>query len=155
MKWYALSQIKRWLSVRLHLLSIECRHAYVDGTSYSSVITCLKLCHMHLQETIPSMETGDLCADTAPTPKSKACQDPGAVTDTCGVTTYQDTPYSNYMSYTGTLNNHYLLSCVFVISSRPSGRWQKDRLKERMIHRTGVDYMALLSVYCTMLEKWR
>lgn len=48
------------------------------------------------------METGDLCADTAPMPKSKACQDPGAVNDTCGVTTYRGTPYSNYMSYTGT-----------------------------------------------------
>lgn len=58
---------------------------------------------MSLQETTPSMETGDLCADTAPTPKSKACHDPGAVNDTCGVTTYQDTPYSNYMSYTGTV----------------------------------------------------
>lgn len=48
------------------------------------------------------METGDLCADTAPTTKSKACHDPGAVNDTCGFITYQNTPYSNYMSYTGT-----------------------------------------------------
>ncbi|TNM97688.1 hypothetical protein fugu_013934 [Takifugu bimaculatus] len=48
----------------------------------------------------PSMETGDLCADTAPMPKSKACQDPEAVNDTCGVTMYRGTPYSNYMSYT-------------------------------------------------------
>lgn len=51
------------------------------------------------------METGDLCADTAPTPKSKACHDPGAVNDSCGVTTYQDTPYSNYMSYTGAVDD--------------------------------------------------
>lgn len=50
------------------------------------------------------METGDLCADTAPMPKSKVCQDPGAVSDTCGVTTYQGTPYNNYMSYTGKMN---------------------------------------------------
>lgn len=61
-----------------------------------------KFCPVYYQETTPSMETGDLCADTAPTPKSKACQDPGAVNDSCGVTTYQDTPYNNYMSYTGT-----------------------------------------------------
>lgn len=47
------------------------------------------------------METGDLCADTAPMPKSKACQDPGAVNDSCGFTSYRGTPYSNYMSYTG------------------------------------------------------
>lgn len=56
------------------------------------------------------METGDLCADTAPTPKSKVCHDPGAVSDTCGVTTYHGTPYSNYMSYTGTMNLCLLLS---------------------------------------------
>lgn len=47
------------------------------------------------------METGDLCADTAPMPKSKACQDPGAVNDSCGVTTYRGTPFRNYMSYAG------------------------------------------------------
>ncbi|XP_013859906.1 pappalysin-2 [Austrofundulus limnaeus] len=57
-------------------------------------------CDDPCQETTPSMETGDLCADTAPTTKSKACHDPGAVNDTCGFVTYQNTPYSNYMSYT-------------------------------------------------------
>uniref|UniRef100_A0A4W6BSM2 Pappalysin 2 n=1 Tax=Lates calcarifer TaxID=8187 RepID=A0A4W6BSM2_LATCA len=65
-------------------------------------------CDDPCQEITPSMETGDLCADTAPTPKSKACNDPGAVNDTCGVTTYQDTPYSNYMSYTDdNCTNHF------------------------------------------------
>uniref|UniRef100_A0A3B5A2A3 Pappalysin 2 n=1 Tax=Stegastes partitus TaxID=144197 RepID=A0A3B5A2A3_9TELE len=65
-------------------------------------------CDDPCQETTPSMETGDLCADTAPTPKSKVCHDPGAVNDTCGVTTYQDTPYSNYMSYTDdNCTNHF------------------------------------------------
>lgn len=54
------------------------------------------------------METGDLCADTAPMPKSKMCQDPGAVSDTCGVATYQGTPYNNYMSYTGKMNTSQL-----------------------------------------------
>lgn len=53
------------------------------------------------------METGDLCADTAPMPKSKMCQDPGAVSDTCGVATYQGTPYNNYMSYTGAMNTSW------------------------------------------------
>ncbi|KAM4623650.1 pappalysin-2 [Polymixia lowei] len=57
-------------------------------------------CDDPCQETTPSMETGDLCADTAPTPKSKVCHDPGTVNDTCGVTVYKDTPYNNYMSYT-------------------------------------------------------
>ncbi|XP_030016504.1 pappalysin-2 [Sphaeramia orbicularis] len=65
-------------------------------------------CDDPCQETTPSMETGDLCADTAPTPKSKACHDPGAVNDTCGVITYQDTPYNNYMSYTDdNCTNHF------------------------------------------------
>uniref|UniRef100_A0A8C5I363 Sushi domain-containing protein n=1 Tax=Gouania willdenowi TaxID=441366 RepID=A0A8C5I363_GOUWI len=65
-------------------------------------------CDDPCQETTASMETGDLCADTAPAPKSKACHDPGAVNDTCGVTTYQDTPYSNYMSYTDdNCTNHF------------------------------------------------
>lgn len=62
------------------------------------------------------METGDLCADTAPTPKSKVCHDPGAVNDNCGVTTYQGTPYSNYMSYTGTSNAHLLLNIRHTVS---------------------------------------
>lgn len=73
------------------------------------------------QETTPSMETGDLCADTAPTPKSKACHDPGAVNDTCGVTTYQDTPYNNYMSYTGKF-------AIWVIYESAQPVWLYERL---------------------------
>ncbi|KAA8586684.1 hypothetical protein FQN60_016386 [Etheostoma spectabile] len=66
------------------------------------------LYHVFKGETTPSMETGDLCADTAPTPKSKACHDPGAVSDTCGVAMYHNTPYSNYMSYTDdNCTNHF------------------------------------------------
>uniref|UniRef100_H3C6N9 Pappalysin 2 n=1 Tax=Tetraodon nigroviridis TaxID=99883 RepID=H3C6N9_TETNG len=65
-------------------------------------------CEDPCRETTPSMETGDLCADTAPMPKSKACQDPGAVNDTCGLATYRGTPYSNYMSYTDdNCTNHF------------------------------------------------
>uniref|UniRef100_A0A674C6N0 Pappalysin 2 n=1 Tax=Salmo trutta TaxID=8032 RepID=A0A674C6N0_SALTR len=65
-------------------------------------------CDDPCRETTPSMETGDLCADTAPTPKSKACHDPGHVSDTCGITLYQDTPYNNYMSYTDdNCTNHF------------------------------------------------
>lgn len=75
-----------------------------------SLLSCADLLFGLRQETTPSMETGDLCADTAPMPKSKACQDPGAVNDTCGVTTYQETPYSNYMSYTGTLPAVFMVS---------------------------------------------
>ncbi|KAM6948741.1 LOW QUALITY PROTEIN: pappalysin-2 [Aplochiton taeniatus] len=65
-------------------------------------------CDDPCQETEPSMETGDLCADTAPTPKAKACHDPGPVNDSCGVATYRDTPYSNYMSYADdNCTNHF------------------------------------------------
>ncbi|XP_067108655.1 pappalysin-2 [Osmerus mordax] len=65
-------------------------------------------CDDPCQETTPSMETGDLCEDTAPTPKSKSCHDPGVVNDTCGVTFYRDTPYKNYMSYTDdNCTNHF------------------------------------------------
>ncbi|XP_016334466.1 pappalysin-2-like, partial [Sinocyclocheilus anshuiensis] len=54
------------------------------------------------------METGDLCADTAPTPKSKVCHDPDPVNDTCGLTQYKNTPYNNYMSYTDDdCTNHF------------------------------------------------
>uniref|UniRef100_A0A4W4EG09 Sushi domain-containing protein n=1 Tax=Electrophorus electricus TaxID=8005 RepID=A0A4W4EG09_ELEEL len=63
-------------------------------------VTERESCDDPCQETIASMETGDFCADTAPTPKSKACRDPDPVNDTCGLARYHDTPYSNYMSYT-------------------------------------------------------
>lgn len=59
-------------------------------------------CDDPCRETVPSMDTGDLCADTAPTPKSKLCQDPEPVNDTCGFTHFPGAPFSNYMSYTGT-----------------------------------------------------
>ncbi|KAG8555398.1 hypothetical protein GDO81_017692 [Engystomops pustulosus] len=57
-------------------------------------------CDDPCSETEPSMETGDLCADTAPTPKNKLCRDPDPTNDTCGPMLYTGTPYNNYMSYT-------------------------------------------------------
>ncbi|XP_056387996.1 pappalysin-2 isoform X2 [Hyla sarda] len=56
-------------------------------------------CDDPCSETEPSMETGDLCADTAPTPKNKLCRDPDPTNDTCGPMFYTGTPYNNYMSY--------------------------------------------------------
>lgn len=64
-------------------------------------------CDDPCRETTPSMETGDLCADTAPTLKSKVCRDPDPVNDTCGHTSFSGTPFSNYMSYTGKGRKHY------------------------------------------------
>ncbi|XP_063795775.1 pappalysin-2 isoform X2 [Pseudophryne corroboree] len=57
-------------------------------------------CDDPCSETEPSMETGDLCADTAPTPRNKLCRDPDPTNDTCGPMFYTGTPYNNYMSYT-------------------------------------------------------
>ncbi|XP_072854305.2 pappalysin-2 isoform X1 [Pogona vitticeps] len=57
-------------------------------------------CDDPCRETTPSMETGDLCADTAPAPKSKLCRDPDPNNDTCGQTHFFGTPFNNYMSYT-------------------------------------------------------
>lgn len=69
-------------------------------------------CDDPCQETTASMETGDLCADTAPTTKSKACHDPEPVNDTCGLTQYKNTPYNNYMSYTGRLHQCIPKKCI-------------------------------------------
>ncbi|XP_039591587.1 pappalysin-2 isoform X2 [Polypterus senegalus] len=57
-------------------------------------------CDDPCREMVPSLETGDFCADTAPTPKSKVCRDPDPVNDTCGLIQYEGTPFNNYMSYT-------------------------------------------------------
>ncbi|RXN20770.1 pappalysin-2 isoform X1 [Labeo rohita] len=71
-------------------------------------VTERESCDDPCQETTPSMETGDLCADTAPAPKSKVCHDPDPVNDTCGLTHYINTPYNNYMSYTDDdCTNHF------------------------------------------------
>ncbi|XP_064420709.1 pappalysin-1 [Latimeria chalumnae] len=56
-------------------------------------------CNDQCMETEPSLETGDLCADTNPTPKHKLCQDPNPWNDTCGINNFVNTPYNNYMSY--------------------------------------------------------
>ncbi|KAM6219051.1 pappalysin-2 [Rhynchocyon petersi] len=57
-------------------------------------------CDDPCKETVPSMDTGDLCADTAPTPKSKLCRDPEPINDTCGFIHFPGAPFNNYMSYT-------------------------------------------------------
>ncbi|KAG8436836.1 hypothetical protein GDO86_007790 [Hymenochirus boettgeri] len=57
-------------------------------------------CDDPCSENEPSMETGDLCEDTAPTPKNKFCRDPDPQNDTCGLMVYTGTPFNNYMGYT-------------------------------------------------------
>ncbi|XP_069793627.1 pappalysin-2 isoform X3 [Narcine bancroftii] len=57
-------------------------------------------CDDPCREIVPSLETGDLCADTAPTLKSKVCRDPDPVNGACGKEQYSGTQFNNYMSYT-------------------------------------------------------
>ncbi|XP_072421586.1 pappalysin-1-like isoform X1 [Chiloscyllium punctatum] len=61
----------------------------------SEIESCTDLC----METEASLETGDLCADTNPTPKNKQCKDPDPGNDTCGFGHFINTPFFNYMSY--------------------------------------------------------
>ncbi|KAG9353900.1 hypothetical protein JZ751_012024 [Albula glossodonta] len=62
-------------------------------------ISEIESCNDACLETEPSMETGDLCADTNPTPKYKHCRDPEPGNDTCGRRHFTQTPFNNYMSY--------------------------------------------------------
>nr|XP_033772401.1 pappalysin-2 [Geotrypetes seraphini] len=82
-------------------------------------------------ETTPSMETGDLCADTAPTLKSKVCRDPEPTNDTCGQIHFSGTPFNNYMSYTDddctnsfTLNQVSRMHCYLDLAYQ---RWNLNR----------------------------
>lgn len=74
-------------------------------------ISEIESCNDACLETESSMETGDLCADTNPTPKYKGCHDPEPGNETCGSRHFTHTPFNNYMSYAGemllTYANHY------------------------------------------------
>uniref|UniRef100_A0A673WXW9 Pregnancy-associated plasma protein A, pappalysin 1a n=1 Tax=Salmo trutta TaxID=8032 RepID=A0A673WXW9_SALTR len=62
-------------------------------------ISEIESCNDPCLETEPSLETGDLCEDTNPTPKYKYCRDPEPGNDTCERRHFTHTPYNNYMSY--------------------------------------------------------
>ncbi|XP_042612734.1 pappalysin-1-like isoform X1 [Cyprinus carpio] len=62
-------------------------------------ISEVESCNDACLETEPSLETGDLCVDTNPTPKYKYCRDPEPGNDTCGRRHFINTPFNNYMSY--------------------------------------------------------
>ncbi|XP_066517075.1 pregnancy-associated plasma protein A, pappalysin 1a [Hoplias malabaricus] len=62
-------------------------------------ISEIESCNDACLETEPSLETGDLCADTNPTPKYKHCRDPEPGNETCGCHNFIHTPFNNYMSY--------------------------------------------------------
>lgn len=64
-------------------------------------ISEIESCNDACLETEPSLETGDLCSDTNPTPKYKQCRDPDPGNDTCGRRHFTKTPFNNYMSYAG------------------------------------------------------
>eukprot|EP00795_Rhopilema_esculentum_P005888 gene5888-11220_t len=48
-------------------------------------------------ETHASMELGDLCADTNPTPLNERCRDPKH--EFCGIKRFRNTPFRNFMGY--------------------------------------------------------
>ncbi|EEC04409.1 pregnancy-associated plasma protein A, putative, partial [Ixodes scapularis] len=56
-------------------------------------------CHDDCLETRASLDTGDLCEDTGPTPMNHQCHDPPADLAHCGLTNFVDTPFRNYMGY--------------------------------------------------------
>jgi len=58
-------------------------------------------CNDPCLETHASTELGDLCSDTEPTPDNNECHDPDGTKPTCGVHSFRNTPYRNYMSYSG------------------------------------------------------
>lgn len=81
-------------------------------------ISEIESCNDACLETDPSMETGDLCADTNPTPKYKGCHDPEPGNETCGCRHFTHTPFNNYMSYAGETDTYVLLlSCSEPYSS--------------------------------------
>uniref|UniRef100_A0A8C9U8J2 Pregnancy-associated plasma protein A, pappalysin 1a n=1 Tax=Scleropages formosus TaxID=113540 RepID=A0A8C9U8J2_SCLFO len=92
----------------------------------SEVESCNDAC----LETEASLETGDLCADTNPTPKYKHCRDPEPGNDTCGRRHFSYTPFHNYMSYTDddctdsfTLNQVARMHCYLDLIYQS---WQMD-----------------------------
>ncbi|XP_035248204.1 pappalysin-1-like [Anguilla anguilla] len=93
-------------------------------------ISEIESCNDACLETEPSMETGDLCADTNPTPKYKHCRDPEPGNDTCGHCHFTQTPFNNYMSYTDddctdsfTLNQVSRMHCYLDLIYQS---WQPD-----------------------------
>lgn len=56
-------------------------------------------CYDDCLETRASLDTGDLCEDTGPTPMNHQCHDPPADLAHCGLTNFVDTPFRNYMGY--------------------------------------------------------
>lgn len=74
-------------------------------------ISEIESCNDACLETEPSMETGDLCADTNPSPKYKGCHDPEPGNETCGCRHFTHTPFNNYMSYSGEM----ALVCSFLL----------------------------------------
>lgn len=62
-----------------------------------SELKCTDECYEHF----PSMELGDLCSDTNPTPRNNKCRDPSPqkTEGNCRKKFYKNTPFRNYMSY--------------------------------------------------------
>uniref|UniRef100_A0A672PB06 Pappalysin-1-like n=1 Tax=Sinocyclocheilus grahami TaxID=75366 RepID=A0A672PB06_SINGR len=93
-------------------------------------ISEIESCNDACLETEPSLETGDLCADTNPSPKYKYCRDPEPGNETCGNRNFVHTPFNNYMSYADddctdsfTLNQVARMHCYLDLMYQT---WQPD-----------------------------
>lgn len=88
-------------------------------------ISEVESCNDACLETEPSMETGDLCADTNPTPKYKGCHDPEPGNETCGCRDLTHTPFNNYMSYAGEI--------LLTLTVNTCKNWQTDTAVEGFV----------------------
>ncbi|XP_071948290.1 pappalysin-1-like [Antedon mediterranea] len=90
-------------------------------------------CSEECFETEPSLELGDMIADTNPTPQNEYCRDPlpAETGGRCGLTDFYNTPFTNYMSYAND-------SCTSSFTPQQTARmhcyldlfyqsWQQDR----------------------------
>lgn len=93
-------------------------------------ISEVESCNDACLETEPSMETGDLCADTNPTPKYKGCHDPEPGNETCGCRHFTHTPFNNYMSYAGEMGPpHVFCFCHGQIVTVNTSHMQKTDIQ--------------------------
>lgn len=63
----------------------------------SEVLGCSDPC----METHPSLQLGDLCSDTTPTPENSICSNPSPAEFPCGIKAQKSRTFANYMGYGG------------------------------------------------------
>lgn len=113
-------------------------------------ISEIESCNDACLETEPSMETGDLCADTNPTPKYKGCHDPEPGNETCGCRHFTHTPFNNYMSYAGEKEPPH----VFCHSLGQSVAVQPLACKKEKYWHTKITVEEFVGSVCILRQVW-